>query len=99
MCIRRVCPGGFGTVTTPPPESSYDWSVKSSGEISWEVRSLWRIASESPATCHCVRRERERRRMDVEEEREGERRKHGERKKWREERKRGVYEWEEGGGM
>ena len=60
MCIRRVCPGGFGTVTTPPPESSYDWSVKSSGEISWEVRSLWRIASESPATCHCVRRERER---------------------------------------
>lgn len=60
MCIRRVCPGGFGTVTTPPPESSYDWSVKSSGEISWEVRSLWRIASESPATCHCVRGERER---------------------------------------
>ena len=54
MCIRRVCPGGFGTVTTPPPWSSYDWSVKSPGEISWEVKSLWRMASESPATSHCV---------------------------------------------
>lgn len=89
MCIRRVCPGGFGTVTTPPPESSYDWSVKSSGEISWEVRSLWRIASESPATCHCVRRERERGRTKEEGRMEGEWRESGGRKGGRREKGRG----------